>query len=134
MISVMALKLERIYTKPADLKGYRVLVDRLWPRGISKVNAHLDSWEKEMGPTTELRKWFNHDPEKFPEFKTRYLAEIKANPALPDFLTLLKTQLATQDVILLYGAKDETHNQAVILKAFLLTALADQVPAAQLQD
>lgn len=130
----MALKLERIYTKPADLSGYRVLVDRLWPRGISKVNAHLDTWEKAMGPTTDLRKWFNHEPAKYPEFKTRYLAEIKANPALPDFLTLLTAQLPTQDVILLFGAKDETHNQAVVLKDFLLTALADRVPAARLQD
>ncbi|HIW71824.1 MAG TPA: DUF488 family protein [Candidatus Levilactobacillus faecigallinarum] len=130
----MTLKLERIYTKPADLSGYRILVDRLWPRGISKVNAHLDSWEKAMGPTTELRKWFNHDPEKFPEFQTRYRAEIQANPALPDFLTLLSDQLATQDVILLFGAKDETHNQAVVLKDYLLTALAGRVPAERLQD
>jgi len=130
----MALKLERIYTKPADLAGYRVLVDRLWPRGISKVNAHLDSWEKEIGPSTDLRKWFNHEAEKYPDFKTRYLAEIQANPLLPDFLTLISDQLANQDVILLYGAKDETHNQAVVLKDFLLTALADRVPAERLQD
>lgn len=130
----MAIKCERIYTKPADLAGYRVLVDRLWPRGISKVNAQLASWEKEMGPTTELRKWFNHEPEKFPEFKKRYIAELEANAALPAFLDLVADQLNDQDVILLYGAKDEEHNQAVILKAFLLKRLADRVPAERLQD
>ncbi|WP_125544683.1 DUF488 domain-containing protein [Levilactobacillus lindianensis] len=130
----MAIKCERIYTKPADLNGYRVLVDRLWPRGISKVNAQLASWEKEMGPTTELRKWFNHEPEKFPEFKKRYVAEIEANEALPAFLDLIAEQLPDQDVILLYGAKDEEHNQAIILKEFLLKHLADRVPAAKLAD
>ncbi len=130
----MAIKCERIYTKPADLDGYRVLVDRLWPRGISKVNAQLASWEKEMGPTTELRKWFNHEPAKFPEFKQKYLAELAANDALADFLKLVADQLATQDVIFLYGAKDEEHNQAIILKDFVLTQLAGQVPAARLQD
>lgn len=130
----MAIKCERIYTKPADLDGYRILVDRLWPRGISKVNAQLASWEKEMGPTTELRKWFNHEPAKFPEFKQKYLTELAANDVLPDFLTLVADQLATQDVIFLYGAKDEEHNQAIILKDFVLTQLAGQVPAARLQD
>lgn len=130
----MALKLERIYTKPADLNGYRVLVDRLWPRGISKVNAYLDRWAKEIGPSTDLRKWFNHDPEKFPEFETRYRQELAANTAMPDFLDLIATQLASQDVILLYGAKDETHNQAVILKAYLQAQLASRVAADRLND
>lgn len=130
----MAIKLERIYTKPADLAGYRILVDRLWPRGISKVNAQLATWEKEMGPSTDLRKWFNHDPAKFPAFKAKYLAELAANDALPDFIDLVATQLAQQDVIFLYGAKDETHNQAVILKEFIIKRLADRVPAARLSD
>lgn len=129
----MALKLERIYTKPADLNGYRILVDRLWPRGISKVNAHLDTWAKELGPSTDLRKWFNHDVAKYPEFKTRYLAEIQANPALPEFLTNLSQILPQQDVILLFGAKDETHNQAVVLQDYLKTALADRVAADRLR-
>ena len=69
----MEINTERIYTKPADLDGYRILVDRLWPRGISKVNAHLDQWLKEVGPTNDLRKWFNHDVDKYPEFKLRYI-------------------------------------------------------------
>jgi len=116
---MMTLKLERIYTKPADLDGYRILVDRLWPRGISKVNAHLDDWEKVMGPSTELRKWFNHDPEKFVDFQTRYLAEIEANPATAEFVKKVAEQLKQTNVILLYGAKDEQHNQAVVLRDYL---------------
>ena len=64
----MELKIERIYTKPVDLNGYRILVDRIWPRGISKENAHLDKWLKEVGPSTELRKWFGHDVARYPEF------------------------------------------------------------------
>lgn len=116
---VLMLKLERIYTKPADLDGYRILVDRLWPRGISKVNAHLDDWDKEMGPTTELRKWFNHEPAKYPEFQKRYLAEIDANPMTTEFVKKVAEQLKQTNVILLYGAKDEQHNQAVVLMTYL---------------
>ena len=112
----LAIKLERIYTKPADLDGYRILVDRLWPRGISKVNAHLDLWLKEVGPSTELRKWFNHDADKFPEFQKRYLQELKANEAYSQLLSTVKEQLTKGNVILLYGAKDPEHNQAVILQ------------------
>ena len=113
---ILAIKLERIYTKPADLDGYRILVDRLWPRGISKVNAHLDLWLKEVGPSTELRKWFNHDADKFPEFKQRYLIELQDYDAYQQLLTTVKEQSANGNVILLYGAKDPDHNQAVILQ------------------
>ncbi|EQM54531.1 hypothetical protein N692_12275 [Lactiplantibacillus plantarum EGD-AQ4] len=118
----MQLKLERIYTKPVDTDGYRLLVDRLWPRGISKVNAQLDDWVKEIGPSTELRKWFNHDPEKYPEFVKKYQAELDANPITPDFIRQVAEQLAKQPVILLFGAKDETHNQAVVLQDYLLAS------------
>lgn len=111
--------MERIYTKPADLNGYRILVDRLWPRGISKVNAHLDEWLKEVGPSTELRKWFNHDAAKFAEFKQRYQQELHANPAFKQLLGIAKEQLPKQNVILLYGAKDPEHNQATVLKELL---------------
>lgn len=109
------IKIERIYNKPADMDGFRVLVDRLWPRGMSKVNAHLDCWLKEVGPSNDLRKWFGHDPAKYAEFKQRYLAELQDNVAY----TILKemvTSHADQNIILLYGAKDPEHNQAVILK------------------
>ncbi|WP_432374637.1 DUF488 domain-containing protein [Lactiplantibacillus pentosus] len=118
----MQLKLERIYTKPVDTDGYRLLVDRLWPRGISKVNAQLDDWVKEIGPSTELRKWFNHDPEKYPEFVKKYQAELDANPITTDFIRQVAEQLAKQPVILLFGAKDETHNQAVVLQEYLLAS------------
>lgn len=110
------IKLERIYTKPADRSGYRILVDRLWPRGISKVNAALDQWSKEIAPSNELRKWFDHEVAKYPEFRQRYLAELAANPATPDFLKLV-TQQPT--AIFLFGAKDEQHNQAVVLKEYI---------------
>ena len=77
---MMELKIERIYTKPVDLNGYRILVDRIWPRGISKENAHLDKWLKEVGPSTELRKWFGHDVARYPEFKERYCPKSVAKP------------------------------------------------------
>ena len=115
----MEIKTERIYTKPADLDGYRILVDRLWPRGISKVNAHLDQWLKEVGPTNDLRKWFNHDVDKYPEFKLRYINELKDNPAFHQLKATFDEQLKTQNVILLYGAKDTEHNQAIVLKELL---------------
>jgi len=116
----MQLKLERIYTKPADLDGYRLLVDRLWPRGISKVNAHLDDWVKDIGPSTELRKWFNHEPEKYPEFVKRYQEELKVNKLTPILMAKIADWLKETNVILLYGAKDEQHNQAVVLRDYLV--------------
>lgn len=109
------IKVERIYHKPADMDGCRILVDRLWPRGMSKANAHLDYWLKEVGPSNDLRKWFGHDPAKYDEFKDRYLAELKDNVAY-DILKEVITIHADEDIILLFGAKDETHNQAIILK------------------
>lgn len=112
----MELKLERIYTKPADLDGYRILVDRVWPRGISKEKAHLDRWMKEVAPSADLRKWYDHDVARFLEFKDRYLAEIAANPSYYNSLrAIVQEQLKSQNVIFLYGAKDEEHNQAIIL-------------------
>lgn len=122
---MMKLTVERIYTKPADLNGYRILVDRLWPRGISKVNAHLDWWAKQVGPSNELRKWFGHDPAKFAEFKQRYLAELADNPAFAELKDKVSVILQKQNVILLYGAKDEQYNQAVILKELLDKSLAN---------
>lgn len=115
----MQIKKERIYTKPVDLTGYRILVDRLWPRGISKVNAHLDLWFKEIAPSNELRKWYGHEPEKFAEFKQRYLNEIAENPHKSEFLKIVKEQTKKQDVILLFGAKDLEHNQAAVLAEYL---------------
>ncbi|EEI25371.1 DUF488 domain-containing protein [Lentilactobacillus hilgardii] len=115
----MKLKLERIYDKPQDLSGYRVLVDRLWPRGISKVNAKLDEWEKEIAPSKDLRSWFSHDPAKFPDFKKKYIDELNHNEQTQAFISSLADKLKTDNVILLYGAKDREHNQAVVLKQYL---------------
>lgn len=106
---------KRIYDEPADDDGYRVLVDRLWPRGVSKEDAQLDEWLKEIAPSTELRKWFDHDPDKFDEFKKRYEAEL----AEKEEVLYLVEKASQQPVILLYAAKDETHNHAVVLKKIL---------------
>lgn len=114
----------RIYSHEQP-EGFRLLVDRVWPRGISKVNARLDDWAKTIAPSTELRKWFGHDPEKFPEFQQRYTAELDANPDTPALLDLVKAQAAKQPVLLLFGAKDEAHNNAVVLTAYLKEKLAN---------
>lgn len=118
------IKLARIYTQAGDQGGYRILVDRLWPRGISKANAHLDWWCKEVAPSPDLRKWFNHTAEKYPRFVARYQAELAANPAYQELKARVQAQLSVQDVILLFGAKDERHNQAVVLKACLVRDLS----------
>ena len=107
----------RIYAHDAPA-GLRILIDRVWPRGISKVNAALDDWEKDIAPSTELRKWFGHEPAKFPEFQQRYLTELAANPATAAFVAKLQ-QSDAQRVLLLYGAKDTVHNNAVVLQAYL---------------
>lgn len=116
------IKAVRIYH--ADLPGYRILVDRLWPRGMSKEKAKLDCWAKEVAPSADLRKWYGHDPEKFPEFKEKYLAELDKNPETPAFLALVKKELEKGDVLFLFGAKDLDHNQAVVLKEYANLQLA----------
>jgi uncharacterized protein YeaO (DUF488 family) len=110
------IKLKRVYEIPAAGDGFRVLVDRLWPRGISKEKAGLDVWLKEAGPSDELRKWFGHDPAKFDEFRRRYKNELASNPALAELKTITAQH---QTVTLLYGAKDPQHNQAVVLAELL---------------
>ncbi|WEV39906.1 DUF488 family protein [Lactobacillus sp. ESL0681] len=112
------IKLVRIYDH-VQPQGYRILVDRLWPRGMSKVKASLARWSKEIGPSNDLRKWFNHDDAKFPQFKQKYIAELDSNPAIGEFLQLVKEQLQKQNVLFLYGAKDRTHNQAVVLRDYV---------------
>lgn len=116
------IKAVRIYH--ADLPGYRILVDRLWPRGMSKEKAKLDGWAKKVAPSADLRKWYGHDPEKFPEFKEKYLAELDKNPETPAFLALVKKELEKGDVLFLFGAKDLDHNQAVVLKEYANLQLA----------
>lgn len=106
------MKIKRVYEKPERDDGYRILVDRLWPRGISKASAEIDEWIKEIAPSTELRKWFNHEPEKFSEFKKRYKEELKTQVA-----ELKKIHEISQKkkITLLYSAKDTQYNQAVVL-------------------
>jgi len=107
---------KRVYLPASDTDGFRVLVDRLWPRGIKKENAHVDMWAKALAPSTELRKWFGHDPERFEEFARRYEEELSANAEAG---ALLK-EIRTHDVVtLLFGAKDEKYNNAVVLSRIL---------------
>lgn len=117
----MAIKIERIYEDKAQNDGVRVLVDRVWPRGMSKENANLDEWMKNIGPSTELRKWFGHDPDKFDDFKKKYIDELKNNKEQHEELKVLEGIIndARKDVVLLYSAKDEEHNQAVVLQEYL---------------
>lgn len=112
------IKLIRIYEHEQPT-GYRILVDRMWPRGVSKVKAALDKWAKEIGPSNELRKWFNHEDEKFPEFKQRYIEELDQNDFTPKFISEVKNELTQVDVLFLYGAKNKKHNQAVVLKEYV---------------
>jgi uncharacterized protein YeaO (DUF488 family) len=110
-------KLKRIYEEPEEEDGYRILVDRLWPRGVSKERANLDGWIKDIAPSNELRKWYNHELDKWPEFKTRYLNELNEKK---DLLKQLKTMAKFHEkVTLLYSAKDEDHNNAVVLGELL---------------
>ncbi len=111
------IRLKRIYDAPASDDGFRALVDRVWPRGISKEKAALDLWAKDAAPSTALRKWFDHDPAKWAAFQQKYHAELQANP---DALAPLRDKAKAGRLTLLYGAKDETHNQAIALRAFLL--------------
>lgn len=109
----MKIKIKRVYEKPEKEDGYRILVDRLWPRGLTKEKASVDLWLKEIAPSTELRKWFEHDPDKWDEFRKRYLEELKKNK---EQVSLLKEQMEKGVVTLVYGAKDEAHNEALVLK------------------
>ncbi|MCA0176329.1 MAG: DUF488 domain-containing protein [Proteobacteria bacterium] len=111
----MDVKLKRAYEVPSAADGYRVLVDRLWPRGLAKVKAQIDLWLKEIAPSTELRQWFGHDPDKWTEFNSRYRAELKTNPAWPQLQSLARQRNLT----LVYAAKDQLHNEAVVLKQLL---------------
>lgn len=108
----MSMKVKRVYEKPDQADGFRILVDRLWPRGLTKEKAGVDLWLKEIAPSTALRKWFNHDPEKWEEFKVRYLSELNQNQ---EAVVLLNEQLKKGEVTLLYGAKDRQQNEALVL-------------------
>lgn len=112
----MRIRIKRVYEAPDDADGTRILVDRLWPRGLTKEKAKVDLWLKEIAPSSELRKWFSHDPAKWTEFQHRYLAELKSRS---EQIALLKQEAARGRVTLLFGAKDEEHNEAVVLEKLL---------------
>lgn len=118
----MNILLHRIYDGGAP-QGYRVLVDRLWPRGISKQKAHLDEWCKALAPSTELRQWFGHDASKWAEFRSRYLHELGASR---EAARALLSRAHPVPLLLLYGAKDIHHTHAIVLKGFLETLAEDE--------
>ena len=113
------IKLKRAYAAPAPEDGTRILVDRLWPRGKTKTSLELHSWARDIAPSNELRKTFSHMTERFDEFTAAYQAELDANPASPFFIEEIKQILKNGDVTLVYGARDEIHNQAQVLKTWL---------------
>ncbi len=110
------LKIKRVYEEPASDDGYRVLVDRLWPRGVSKEKAKIDLWLRDVSPSSELRKWFGHDPNKWLEFKKRFESELVNSS---ENVEKLRELASHGDVTLVYGAKDEKHNNAVVIKSYL---------------
>ncbi|EIL88034.1 hypothetical protein UU9_14545 [Rhodanobacter fulvus Jip2] len=112
----MGIAIKRVYEAPAEGDGYRVLIDRLWPRGLKKEAVPMDVWAKELAPSTELRKWFGHDPALWDEFRQRYAAELAESA---DVWQALARRSAKEPVTLLYGARDEEHNDAVALKALM---------------
>jgi len=114
--AMIDIKIKRIYEDASKNDGFRILVDRIWPRGVSKKDAKLDEWMKEIAPSTELRKWFDHKEDRFAEFEKKYYKELENRPELIEEL-LKKAQ--EKRLTLLYGAKDETHNQAAVLKDFI---------------
>jgi uncharacterized protein YeaO (DUF488 family) len=116
-IAAKNVKLKRAYELAERADGVRVLIDRLWPRGLTKANAALDRWSKDLAPSTELRKWFGHDPARWNEFRRRYKTELRRHG---DQLNELRTLARQGCVTLVYSARDEVHNDAVVLRNLLL--------------
>lgn len=116
MSDARIVRLKRVYEEPSDDDGYRILVDRVWPRGLRKADARVDEWLKDVAPSTDLRRWFGHDPDRFAEFGRRYRAELRGSTALAE----LRARCAEHAVVtLVYGARDAAHNQAVVLRDVL---------------
>lgn len=114
---VRKLEVKRIYEPSESSDGYRVLVDRVWPRGLSKQNADIDLWLKDVAPSTELRQWFGHQPRRWDAFRRRYFDELDE---MPETLAVIQDKLRKGNVTLVYSARDEAHNQAVALREYLL--------------
>ena len=116
----MDIRLKRAYEPAASSDGYRVLIDRLWPRGVSREQAKLDAWERELAPSTELRQWFGHQPNRFDEFRRRYIEELRQQRPR---LTELRRRARDGTLTLVYAAHDSEHNDAVVLAAVLRRGL-----------
>ena len=116
----MDIRLKRAYEPAAPADGWRVLIDRLWPRGVSRRRAQLDAWEKDLAPSTELRQWFGHEPSRFQEFRRRYKAELQSQR---ERLSALRRRARTGAVTLVYSAHDTEHNDAVVLAEVLRRGL-----------
>ena len=112
----MKIKIKRVYEKPSKADGIRILVDRLWPRGLTKEKAGVDLWLKDIAPSTELRKWFAHDPKKWNEFRKKYLQEFKNNE---EQVSNLRKHVKNSSVTLVYGARDQENNEAHVLEELL---------------
>jgi uncharacterized protein YeaO (DUF488 family) len=113
---MMNVRVKRIYEPPARSDGKRVLVDRMWPRGMKREDAHIDAWIKGVAPSDALRRWFGHDPGKWGEFQARYNAELRKNAAVAE---LQETIASSKSATLLFAAKDSLHNNAIVLRDFL---------------
>lgn len=114
-----SIQLKRAYDEVEEADGYRILVERLWPRGVKKEALHCQLWAKEMAPSKELRQWYQHDTAKFPEFQERYLAELANNPAKEKFLQTVQEALAEGPVTFVFSSKEERYNSASVLKAWV---------------
>ena len=115
------IQTKRVYNPPAAADGLRILIDRLWPRGLTKKEAAIDEWMKDIAPSTELRRWFAHDPEKWREFQRRYREELKEKS---DLIRDITDRAASRKVTLVYGARDEVHNDAAVLASIVRARLA----------
>lgn len=113
------LQIKRVYDAPDKADGQRILIDRLWPRGLAREKARIDHWIKEVAPSDALRRWFGHDPQKWEEFSRRYVEELRGND---DAVAALRSAIGDRTTTLLYAAHDTEHNNAVALRAFLASA------------
>jgi uncharacterized protein YeaO (DUF488 family) len=120
----MEILLKRAYEVPGSADGFRILVDRLWPRGKKKSDLRLDAWAKDLSPSTELRKWFDHDPKRWLEFCRRYKAELKAPEIKEAIAQIVRAAQKDSAMTLIYGAKDTEHNEAVVLQPIFKRAAA----------
>ena len=115
-MAIHQLTVKRVYMKPSEEDGLRILVERLWPRGLSKEKAAVDVWLKDIAPSTDLRKWFNHDPDKWHEFQNRYEEELQQNK---DLVNMLRKKIQEQKVTLLFSSREEHFNDAIALQQYL---------------